>query len=217
MEQAYLALRTAKARAKHVVLLSDGRSYPDDYEGARQEDGGRPHHRLDRRRRAVGRSGAAGNIAKWGKGRAYQVADAKELPQIFVEGSEERGDAGRSTRKQITADRQDAGVSDRRRSQHIPPLKGRTATVLKDTALELLATDDDDPLLAFWPIGLGRTAVFASDVKDRWAADWVTWRGYGPFFAAVARALERRRAAGSRARGRARADPWHGAVCGRVT
>ncbi len=32
LEQAYLALRTAKARAKHVVLLSDGRSYPDDYE-----------------------------------------------------------------------------------------------------------------------------------------------------------------------------------------
>jgi len=33
VEQAYFALRTAKARAKHVVLLSDGRSYPDDYEG----------------------------------------------------------------------------------------------------------------------------------------------------------------------------------------
>ena len=32
LEQAYLALRTAKARVKHVVLLSDGRSYPDDYE-----------------------------------------------------------------------------------------------------------------------------------------------------------------------------------------
>ena len=42
--------------------------------------------------------------------------------------------------------------------------------MLKDTALEVLATDDGDPLLAFWPIGLGRTAVFASDVKDRWAA-----------------------------------------------
>ena len=75
----------------------------------------------------------------------------------------------------------------------VPRLKGRTATVIKDTALELLATDDDDPLLAFWPIGLGRTAVFASDVKDRWAADWVKWRGYGPFFAAVVRALERQR------------------------
>jgi Ca-activated chloride channel homolog len=75
----------------------------------------------------------------------------------------------------------------------MPALKGRTATVLKDSALELLATDDEDPLLAFWPIGLGRTAVFASDVKDRWAADWIRWRGYGPFFTAVVRALERRR------------------------
>src|SRR5262249_56153594 len=32
LEQAYLALRTTKARAKHVILLSDGRTYPDDYE-----------------------------------------------------------------------------------------------------------------------------------------------------------------------------------------
>ena len=71
----------------------------------------------------------------------------------------------------------------------MPKLKGRTATVLKDGALELIATDEEDPLLAFWPIGLGRTAVFASDVKDRWAADWVRWRGYGPFFASLVRAL----------------------------
>jgi hypothetical protein len=78
----------------------------------------------------------------------------------------------------------------------LPALKGRTATVLKDTALELVATDEDDPLLAFWPIGLGRTAVFASDVKDRWAANWVTWRGYGPFFTSVVRALQRQRSPG---------------------
>jgi hypothetical protein len=75
----------------------------------------------------------------------------------------------------------------------MPKLKGRTATVLKDGALELIATDEEDPLLAFWPIGLGRTAVFASDLKDRWAADWVRWRGYGPFFASLVRALQRQR------------------------
>jgi hypothetical protein len=64
---------------------------------------------------------------------------------------------------------------------------------MMDTALEVVATDDDDPLLAFWPIGLGRSAVFASDVKDRWAKNWVTWRGYGPFFASVVRTLARQR------------------------
>ena len=66
--------------------------------------------------------------------------------------------------------------------------------MIKDNAIELLATEDGDPLLAFWPIGLGRTAVFASDVKDRWATDWLRWRGYGPFFSAVVHAIERQRA-----------------------
>src|SRR4030095_5359136 len=77
----------------------------------------------------------------------------------------------------------------------MPELRGRTAMVLKDTATEVLATKKDDPLLAFWPFGLGRTAVFASDVKDRWGTNWLRWSGYGPFFSAVVRSLARQRPA----------------------
>jgi Ca-activated chloride channel family protein len=194
VEQAYLALRTAKARAKHVVLLSDGRSYPDDYEALVTKMAAA---RITVSTIAVGPSAdpeLLRNIAKWGKGRTYQVADAKELPQIFVK--EARNAATPAfDEKQITAVVKTPAFLSGVDLTSMPHLKGRTATVLKETALELLATDDDDPLLAFWPIGLGRTAVFASDVKDRWAANWVTWRGYGPFFGAVARALERRRPA----------------------
>ena len=194
VEQAYLALRTAKARAKHVVLLSDGRSYPDDYEALVSK---MVAARITVSTVAVGPSAdpeLLRNIARWGKGRSYQVADAKELPQIFVK--EARNAATPAfDEKQITPVVKTPAFLSGVDLTHVPHLKGRTATVLKETALELLATDDDDPLLAFWPIGLGRTAVFASDVKDRWAANWVTWRGYGPFFSAVARALERRRPA----------------------
>ena len=43
------------------------------------------------------------------------------------------------------------------------------------------ALDRHDPLLARWQYGLGRAAVFASDAKTRWAADWVTWKGYDKF------------------------------------
>jgi len=32
-------------------------------------------------------------------------------------------------------------------------------------------------------------------VKDRWATDWLRWRGYGPFFAALLHAIERQRPA----------------------
>jgi hypothetical protein len=57
--------------------------------------------------------------------------------------------------------------------------------------MEVVSTDDDEPILAFWPAGAGRAAVFASDVKDRWGANWIGWRGYSPFFAALVRSLQR--------------------------
>ena len=60
----------------------------------------------------------------------------------------------------------------------------------------MLATDDGDPLLAFWPIRLGRTAVFASDVKDRWASRLGALARVRPvLFGARARARAARRPA----------------------
>src|SRR5262249_43400888 len=84
VEQAYLALRTAKARAKHVILLSDGRSYPDDYEGLVKK---MQAAHITVSSVAVGPAAddeLLGNIAKWGKGRMYTAMDPKDVPQIFV-------------------------------------------------------------------------------------------------------------------------------------
>ena len=132
------------------------------------------------------------NIAVWGKGRDYTVQNAKDLPEVFVK--EAKNAATPSfDEKEITPVVKAPAFLGAVDAAHAPKLKGITATVLKDTALEVMSTDEGDPLLAFWPIGLGRTAVFASDVKDRWAANWVRWRGYGPFFAAVVHAVERQR------------------------
>jgi uncharacterized membrane protein len=192
LEQAFLALKPVKARAKHVVLLSDGRTYPDDYEGLVKK---MTDARMTVSSVAVGPSADAElltDIAKWGKGRMYAVADAHELPQIFVK--EAKNAANPSFDEKVIkpvvkrpAFLQDVDVS------RLPPLHGMTATVMKDGATEVMATPEDDPILAFWPVGLGRAAVFASDVKDRWASEWVKWRGYGPFFSALVHAIERQR------------------------
>ena len=195
VEQAYFALRSAKARAKHVILLSDGRSYPAEYEALVQK---MVQARITVSSVAVGAfadNELLGNIAKWGKGRAYLAPDAKQLPEIFVKEARNAMTPAfdeDAVTPVVKAPAFLAGVD----MTHAPRLKGRTATVLKDTALEVVATDNGDPLLAFWPIGLGRTAVFASDVKDRWGANWIKWPGYGPFFAAVVRAIERHRPPG---------------------
>jgi uncharacterized membrane protein len=192
VEQAYLALKPAKARAKHVVLLSDGRSYPADYEQLVRQ---MVDARITVSAIAVGPAAdpeLLGNIAKWGKGRSYAVSDARELPQIFVK--EARNAATPAfDEKPITPILKTPAFLSGVDLSRVPQLKGRTATVLKDTALEVITTSDEDPLLAFWPIGLGRVAVFASDVKDRWAANWIKWRGYAPFFSSVVRSIERRR------------------------
>ena len=192
IEQAYNALKDARARAKHVVLLSDGRSYPDDYEGLLKK---MVEAKMTVSSIAVGPAADVElltNIAKWGKGRSYVVEDAKEVPQIFVKEAKDAATPSfdeKSLKPVIKARGFLSGIDFTR----APSLRGRTATVVKDTALELLATEEGDPLLAFWPIGLGRSAVFASDVKDRWASDWLRWRGYGPFFSSVVHALERQR------------------------
>jgi Mg-chelatase subunit ChlD len=192
IEQAYLAIRNAKARARHVILLSDGRSYPGEYEALVKK---MVEARITLSTVAVGPSAdpeLLKNLANWGKGRAYVVADATQVPEIFVK--EAKNAATPSfDEKAITPVVKTPGFLTGLDLARMPALKGATATVLKDSALELLATDEEDPLLAFWPIGLGRVAVFASDVKDRWAADWVRWRGYGPFFASVVRAVQRQR------------------------
>jgi uncharacterized membrane protein len=192
VEQAYKALKPAKARAKHVILLSDGRSYPADYETLIMQ---MSEARITVSSVAVGPSAdpeLLSNIAKWGKGRYYAVSDAKELPQIFVKEAKNAATPAFDEQEITPVVKTPAfltGVDLTR----VPRLKGQTSTVLKDTALEVISTDDENPLLAFWPIGLGRTAVFSSDVKDRWAANWIAWRGYAPFFSAVVRALERQR------------------------
>jgi len=48
------------------------------------------------------------------------------------------------------------------------------------------------PLLAETHYGLGKTVLFASDAKDRWATDWLRWPGYSTLWAQVVRDSARR-------------------------
>ena len=70
-----------------------------------------------------------------------------------------------------------------------PALKGYVKFIAKPTAETILTIDRKDPLLSRWQYGLGRSAVFASDAKARWAADWVTWKGYDKFWTNLSRDL----------------------------
>ena len=193
LEESYKVLAAAKADIKHVLVLSDGRTYPDEYESLLKK---MVAGKLTASSVALGDDAdreLLANIATWGHGRNYVVENAVEVPQVFVKETQR---ATRSTfneaplrpvvKKPVELL---AGLD----LASAPPLLGYARMQAKETAEVILtAGDEDDPILVRWPYGLGRAVAFTSDVKDRWAHDWIAWRGYGKFWTQLVRETMRR-------------------------
>jgi Ca-activated chloride channel family protein len=187
LEAAFDALAESEAEVRHVILLSDGKTYADDYEElvSLMSDSDITVSSV-----AVGQEAdreLLGNIATWGKGRSYFIQDAERVPQIFIQ---ETQIASQST---LVEEPVETTVTTSIEAftdidfDAAPLLRGYVRTLAKETAEVLIQSDSENPLLARWRYGLGRTAIFTSDVKNRWAADWLTWDGYGKFWSQLVR------------------------------
>jgi hypothetical protein len=73
-----------------------------------------------------------------------------------------------------------------------PELKGYVISKPKQYAEVLLEVKDHHPLLVQTHYGLGKSVAFLSDVKNRWAGDWLGWPGYGKLWGQMIRASIRR-------------------------
>jgi Ca-activated chloride channel family protein len=188
----YRLLQKTDAKAKHVILLSDGDTHPADFENLVKRMAAE-HIVLSTV--AVGTDAdrvLMSDIAKWGKGRAYVAESAESIPQIFIEETER---AVRSNLQELdfkpvlkvrSATFRDLSVD------NLPELKGYVSSKARDHAEVLLAGPSGAPLLARWQYGLGKVVAFTSDVKNRWASNWIAWSGYGKFWAQQVRDLLRR-------------------------
>ncbi|HEX7954727.1 MAG TPA: glutamine amidotransferase, partial [Burkholderiales bacterium] len=132
------------------------------------------------------------DIAKWGKGRAYVAETAESIPQMFIEETQ------RAVRSNLLEESFRPVV--RRRGaafrgidvDRLPDLSGFVSSKARDHAEVLLTTPSGAPLLARWQYGLGKAAVFTSDVTNRWSSHWIEWPGYGKFWAQQVRDVMRR-------------------------
>ncbi len=193
LREAFIQLTGSSTEVKHVILLSDGRSLPDDFQGLTQK---MAEAKITVSTVAVG-NGAdrelLANIATWGKGRTYYLEEPTNVPQIFTEETELA--TGKTLReesfKPVVKKNVEAfkGID----FNAAPPLLGYVATKSKDTSEVLLESKRKDPILARWQYGLGKTVAFTSDLKDRWAVDWLRWKGYPKFWSQLIRETMRRR------------------------
>jgi Ca-activated chloride channel family protein len=192
LETAFDALASSDAEVRHVILLSDGKTYADDYEDLVSLMSASD---ITVSSVAVGQEAdreLLGNIADWGRGRSYFIQDAERVPRIFIQ---ETQIASQSTLVEeavettvITSIEAFTDID----LDAAPSLRGYVRTLAKETAEVLIQSESENPLLARWRYGLGRTAAFTSDVKNRWAADWLTWDGYGKFWSQLVRETMRR-------------------------
>jgi len=192
LQEAFSALSAARAKLKHVIVLTDGHSQPGDFyqiiAAMRQE-------RITCSTVAIG-SGADVSLlekmAEWGGGRFYFTEDPSSIPQIFTK---ETVTVSKSALKEEPFVPEVSRPSEMLKGiafDEAPFLLGYVITRAKETSEVFLISDTGDPVLASWRYGLGTSLAFTSDAKNRWAVDWVNWPAFGKFWAQVVRAGMRR-------------------------
>lgn len=216
LEEALRAFRTdpraRRAGVKHAILLSDGDTRPGDFETPTRrlaEEGVTvttvcvPGPKTEQH--------LMYQIAAWGKGRFKFAPGFDHVPQIFtnetrqVLGAATRGipaspalppgpaapadpGPGPSSLLPVKA-REDHEILQGIERASLPPIRGLLGAAARAGASVPLTAGKDQPLLCLWRMGLGKTAVWTSDLSGRWSPEWPAWPPAGKLFAQLIRHL----------------------------
>jgi uncharacterized membrane protein len=189
LAEAYKRILPTNATYKHIVLLTDGISEEGDS--------------LDLAREAmvkhvtistvglgqdVNRSYLT-KISQNAGGKSYFLTEPNGLEQILLRDVMEHT-GSTAVEKVLNAEVvENADILKDIDIAKAPNLKGYVRFIPKPSAETILNIDRKEALLTRWQYGLGRAAVWASDAKPRWAADWLAWPGFDKFWTNLSRDL----------------------------
>lgn len=182
-------LRQDPAPRKHIILLTDGGADPSGLVDLTED----LYTNFDITTSVVAMGVSSPNqtfldeMAAAGGGNYHQVEVVESIPTIFTL------EAVLATRSYILEEPFTPRIGSTNPMiegiTSAPELLGYVATTPKQTAQVVLygSEEYDDPLLASWQYGLGRSVAFTSDATARWGANWVSWDDYARFWSQVAR------------------------------
>ncbi|MEM9777424.1 MAG: VWA domain-containing protein, partial [Chloroflexota bacterium] len=187
LEAAQQALAGSTNQVRHIILLADGSDS--------EEKGGVPElidemvaDGITLTTVSIGNGSDMAwlqQMAERGQGRFHFTDRAANLPQIFTQET--------TTIQRTYLVEEDFFPQLARQSpilsgiRQTPALSGYVGTSAKNTAQVVLETHLNDPLLATWQYGLGRSAAWTSDATGRWGTRWVAWEGFPVFWAQTVR------------------------------
>ncbi len=194
LSEAYHKIYPVQAVYKHIVLLTDGISEEgDSMTLSREASNNKVTISTVGLGQDVNRSYLE-KIASFAKGKSYFLNDPTGLEQILLKDVQEHTGTTAIEKAIHAKVLQKAELLEGVGMESAPALQGYVRFEDKPSAAELLQIDlinqgKYDPLFSRWQYGLGRSAVFTSDAKSRWAANWVDWPGFDKFWSNVFRDL----------------------------
>ena len=188
MREGYRALFDRDALLKHVIFLSDGQMTRGDFAALIRR---MVKDKITVSGVAIGSDADVqlmNDVSKWGRGRFYFTEETSTVPRIFTLETQLASKASLIEQpfKAIVTGPHHEAIQDIDWPK-APPLGGYVATSIKGTADQVLMTHQEDPLLAAWRYGLGRSVAFTADARAKWGMLWLRWGAYNKFWAQVVR------------------------------
>jgi uncharacterized membrane protein/uncharacterized protein YegL len=189
LNEAYRRVLPLNSTYKHIVLLTDGISEEGDSMNLAKEAS---NNRVTISTVGLGQDvnrGYLEHIATGAHGKSYFLNEPNGLEQILLKDVKEHTGTTAVEKPIKALIKHPSDLLDKVDVATAPTLAGYVRFDAKPTADEILEVDEKDPLLIRWQYGLGRSAVFASDAKSRWASAWVDWNGFDRLWTNIFRDL----------------------------
>lgn len=191
LAEAYRRVLPSSATFKHIVLLTDGISEEGDSIELAKEAA---QHDVTISTVGLGQDvnrSYLEKVASTSGGRSYFLNDPVGLEQILLKDVQTYSGSTAVEKRLAPIIAAKGDVLEGTGMETAPPLHGYARFKAKIGAETLLQIDQTrrDPLYVRWQYGLGRSAVFTSDAKSRWAEAWMTWPGFDKFWTNVTRDL----------------------------
>ena len=189
LTEAFEKIQPSDAAYKHILLLTDGISEEGDSIALAKAAA-----KLKITISTIGLGQDVNcayleRVARTSEGTPHFLLDVSGLTQLVLKDVMEH--TGSSVMEKDVRARvvRQVEILEEARIAQAGPLRGWVKFIAKPDAETILEIDDaekadgeKDPLLTRWQYGLGRAAVFTSDAKKVWAANWVEWDGFDVFW-----------------------------------
>lgn len=187
---AYNNLFDLPLQRKHIILLTDGQSATSGNYEELIESGKKKHITLSTV--AIGHDAdrqLLESLSELAGGRFYDVEDETTIPSILSR------ETAMISRTYIVDDPFYPVIYhsegwNQLFEEGVPQMNAYIGTTAKTTANVIAESEKEDPVLAEWQYGLGRTIAFTSDSTGAWTGDWGRWNRWVDFWnTAISRLL----------------------------